>query len=111
MQVDGAAHGVGTIPRRRRLNALLTIVAVVVIAAMVALLVWAGAPARSGVGAQDASPNAGAGSAVIYDDAGNMFPEAGAGSAVVHDDAGNMIPEVVGAGSAPLHDDAGKVNR
>ena len=111
MQVDGAAHGVGTITRRRRLNVLLAIVAVVVIAAMVALMVWAAPLATSGVGTQDANPNAGAGSAVIHDDAGNLFPEAGTGSAVVHDDAGNMIPEVGGAGSAVVHDDAGNVNR
>ena len=88
MQVDGAAHGVGTIPRRKRLNGLLAIVAVVVIAAMVALLVWVAPLATSGVEAQDANPNAG--SAVIHDDAGSMLPEAGAGSAVVHDDAGNV---------------------
>ena len=109
MQVDGAAHGVGPIPRRRRLNVLLAIVAVVLIAAMVVLMVWAAPLATSGVRAQDANPNAG--SAVIHDDAGNMFPEAGTGSAVVHDDAGNMIPEVGGAGSAVVHDDAGNVNR
>jgi hypothetical protein len=47
---------------------LLTIVAVVVIAAMVALLVWAAPLATNGVEAQDA----GAGSAVIHDDAGNV---------------------------------------
>ena len=90
MQVDGAAHGVGTIPRRRRLNVVLATVAVVVIAAMVALLVWAGAPARSGVGAEGANPKAGAGTAVIHDDPWNLPPN---------------------AGSAPIHDDAGYVNR
>ena len=112
MQVDGAVQGVSTIPRRKRLNVVLAIVAVVVIGALVALLVWVAPLARSGVGAQDANPHAGAGavSAVIHDDAGNMFPEAGAVSAVVHDDAGNMLPEA-GAGSAALHDDAGNVNR
>ena len=110
MQVDSAAHGVGTIPRRRRLNVLLAFVAVVVIAAMVALMVWVVPLVTSGVGVQDANPNAGAGSAVIHDDAGYMLLEAGAGSAVVHDDAGNMIPEV-GAGSGVVHDDAGNVNR
>ena len=90
MQADGAAHGVGTIPRRKRLNVLVAIVAVVVIAAMVALLVWTAPLATNGVEAQDANPNVGAGSAVIHDDAGNMIPEAGAGSAVIHDDAGNV---------------------
>ena len=69
MQVDGAAHGVGTIHRRKRLNVLLTIVAVVVIAAMVALLVWAAPLATNGVEVQDA----GAGSAVIHDDAGIVY--------------------------------------
>ena len=93
MQVDGAAHGVGTIPRRRRLNVLLAIVAVVVIAAIVVLMVWAPQLSTSGVRAQDANLNA------------------GAGSAVIHDDAGNMPPEVVGAGSAIIHDDPGNVNR
>jgi len=91
MQVDGAVQGASTIPRRRRLNVLLAIAAVVVIAAMVALLVWAAPLATSGVGAEDANPNkAGAVSAVIHDDAGNMLPDAGAVSAVVHDDAGKV---------------------
>jgi hypothetical protein len=64
----------------------------VVIGAMVALLVWVAPLARSGVGAQDANPHAGAGavSAVVHDDAGNMLPKAGAGSAALHDDAGNV---------------------
>ena len=88
MQVDGAAHGVGTIPRRRRLNALLTIVAVVVIAAMVALMVWAGAFARSGVGEQEANLKVGAGTAVIHDDPWNLPPNAG--SAPIHDDPWNV---------------------
>jgi hypothetical protein len=60
MQLGGALQGGITIPRRRRLDVL------------VALLVWAGAVARSGVGAEDA--NAGAGSAVIHDDSGNVHP-------------------------------------
>ena len=72
MQVDGAVQGVSTRPRRRRLHVLLVLVAVVVIGAMVALLIWAAPLARSGVGAQDANPNAGAGSAVLHDDAGNV---------------------------------------
>ncbi|MGI8912059.1 MAG: hypothetical protein ACR2JR_16145 [Rubrobacteraceae bacterium] len=91
MQVGGAVQeGVSTIPRRRRLNALLAIAAVVVIVAMVALLAWVVPPATSGVGAEDANPNAGAGSAIIHDDAGNVHPETGAGSAIIHDDAGNV---------------------
>ena len=110
MQVDGAAHGRGAFPRPKRLKVLLTFVTVVVIAAMVALMVWVAPVTRSGVGAQDANANAGAVSAVIHDDAGNMLPDAGAGSAVLHDDAGNMIPDT-GAGSAVVHDDAGNMKR
>jgi hypothetical protein len=76
MQVDGAVQAGSTRPRRRRPNVLLAIVAIVVIAATVALLVWAAPLARSGVGAEDANPNnAGAGSAVIHDDAGNVHPD------------------------------------
>jgi hypothetical protein len=48
------------------------LLAIVVIAAMVALVVWAGALATSGVGAEDANAGAGAGSAVIHDDAGHV---------------------------------------
>ena len=110
MQAEDAVQGVSTIPRRKRLNVVLAIVAVVVIGAMVALLIWSAPVTRSGVGAQDANANAGAVSAVIHDDAGNMLPDAGAGSAVLHDDAGNMIPDT-GAGSAVVHDDAGNMKR
>jgi hypothetical protein len=114
MQVSGPVQGASTIPRRSRLNALL---AIVVIAAVVALMVWVVPLATSGVGAEDAISKAGAGSAVIHDDAGNMptdaqraafYPEkvaplnAGAGSAVIHDDAGNVNRNT---GSAPIHDD------
>lgn len=86
MQADGALQGGSTIPRRRRLS----VVAIVVIAAMVvALMVWTAPFATSGgVGAEDAIPKAGAGSAIVHDDAGNM--PLGAGSAVIHDDAGNL---------------------
>jgi hypothetical protein len=80
---------VSTIPRRRRLNALLAIVTIVLIAAMVALLVWEGALARSGIGAEDANPrDAGAGSAAIHDDAGNV--NRNTGSAIIHDDTWNL---------------------
>ena len=74
MQLDGALQGASTRPRRRRLNVLLAMVAIVVIAAMVALLVGVAPLARSGVGAQDANPKAGAGSAVIHDDPWNLPP-------------------------------------
>jgi long-subunit fatty acid transport protein len=72
---------------------LLAIATIVVIAAMVALLVWAAPLARSGVGAEDANAGAGTGT--------------GAGSAVIHDDAGNVHRNT---GSAPIHDDAGNVH-
>ena len=95
MQAQGAARGeVGTIPRRggkRWLEALLTVAAILVVAAAMALLVWVFPFAGGGVGAQDAAnPKAGAaaGSAIIHDDAGNM--PSGMGSAIIHDDAGNV---------------------
>jgi hypothetical protein len=65
MQVGSTVQGVGTIHPRKRLNALLVIAAIVVIAAVVALMVWVVPLATSGVGAEDAAPKAGAGSAVI----------------------------------------------
>jgi len=113
----GTIQGASTIHPRRRLNAnaLLAIAAIVVIAAVVALMVWVTPLASSGVGAEDAIPNAaGAGAAVIHDDAGNMPTDAewgglqhdglyyplpqgkvapGAGSAVIHDDPGNVTPQ------------------
>ena len=124
MQAGSAAQGVGTIPRRRRLEVLLAIAAVVAVTAMVAFLMWMPPLATSGVGADDAIPRAGAVSAVLHDDAGNVnrysyplppgkvaslnVPKAV--SAVVHDDAGNM-PLTTGssAGSALIHDDAGNL--
>jgi hypothetical protein len=71
MQADGAAHGRGTVPRSKRSKVLLNTVAVTVIAAMVTLLAWVTTLEKSGVGAQDATPNE-AGSTVIHDDAGNV---------------------------------------
>jgi hypothetical protein len=95
-----------TIPRRggRRLEALLTVAAILVIVAVMALMTR-GIVAPTTGGAQDANFKAGAGSALVHDDAGNM-PATGAGAAVVHDDAANMPP---GAGAAIVHDDAGSV--
>jgi hypothetical protein len=81
------------------------ILAIVVIAAVVALLVWVVPLATSGVGAEVANPNAGAVPAVLHDDAGDML--SGAVPAGIHDDAGNMLS---GAGAATLHDNAGKMN-
>jgi|SRR5215207_1588602 hypothetical protein len=70
MQVGGAVQGASTIHPRRRLNVL---VAIVVIAAVVALVVWVEPLGTSGVGAEDVVPKAGAGSAVIPDD-GLYYP-------------------------------------
>ena len=112
MQAHGAAQGgVGTtMPRRggrRLLEALLTIAAILVIVAVMALMTrGVVAPATGGLGAQDANLKAGVGTAVVHDDTGNM-PLTGTGTAVVHDDAGNMP---IGAGTAIAHDDAGNVN-
>lgn len=106
MQAGSAARrGVSTIPRRRRLNVLLTIAAVLVVAVVVALAVWMVPLTTTEVGT-DAAPKAGGGSAVLHDDAGNVRP--GAVSAIVHDDAGIMP---LSAGSAVIHDDAGNMPR
>ena len=112
MQVDGALQGGSTRPRRSRLNVLLAILAVVVIAAMVALLIWAAPLAERGVGAEDANPKAGAGSAVLHDDAGNLPTDAewAAGPRGLFY-PGKVAPLHAGAGSAPIHDDAGNVSR
>jgi hypothetical protein len=93
---------------------LLAIVALVVIAAAVALLVWVAPLApSSGVGAEDAAPNAGAGSAaVVHDDAWNMPSNAGAGSAIIHDDAWNLHRSADDVHPwVNLRDDEGNVHR
>ena len=110
MQTQRAVRGgVGTtIPRRggRRLEALLTVAAILVIVAVMGLMTrGVVTPATGGVEAQDANLKAGAVSTVVHDDAGTM-PATSTGSALVHDDAANM-PD--GAGSAVVHDDAGNV--
>ncbi len=108
MQAQRAARGgVGTLPRRggrRRLEALLTVAAVLVIVAVMALMTRGVFTPATG-GAQDAYLKAGAGSSIGHDDAGNM--PLGTGSVLVHDDAGN-IP-ATGAVAAVVHDDAGNV--
>jgi hypothetical protein len=102
-QTDGAAPRAGTRPKRARLSVLLATAAVVVIATVALLVMWAAPLARSGAGAQGANPSAGAGSAIIHDDAGNVndysYPlppgkaqQLNAGSAVIHDDAGAVHP-------------------
>ena len=86
MQAGSEVQGVSTTPRRGRLGVLL---AIVVIAVMVALVVWTYPFATNGgAGAEDAISKAGAGSAIFHDDAGNM--PLSAGSAVLHDDADNV---------------------
>jgi hypothetical protein len=77
-------------PRRGgRLEALLAVAAILVIVATMALMTR-GVLAPATGGAQDVHLKAGAGTAVVHDDAGNM--PISAGSSVVHDDAGNVKP-------------------
>ena len=97
MPAGGAAQGAGTIHPRRQLNALQAMAAIVVIAAMVALVVWIVPLARSGGGAEEVNPKAAAaGSAVYY-----PLPQGKAASyyPLPH---GKVAPD---AGSAPVHDD------
>ena len=133
MQVSGPVEGVSTIPRRRRLEVLVAIAAIVVIAAVVALMVWVVPLATSGVGAEDAISKASANSAIIHDDAGNLPTDAeraafyqmrqGAvkNTGIMHvsmvkdmrqmrgTDPGKLAPLSAGAGSAIVHDDASNV--
>ncbi len=124
MQADGAAPRVGTRPKGGRMSVLLAIVAFMVIAAMVALVVWTAPLARSGVGVQDANLSAGAGSAVIHDDAGTVndysYPlppgkaqQLNAGSVGIHDDAGAVHPYAAEEVHpwVNLRDDEGEVHR
>jgi len=83
-------------------------VAVLTIAAFMALVVWAGPVGFGGVETREAVPAAGAGTAVVHDDAGSVNRGLAPGYAPVHDDAGNVQPVT---GTAIVHDDAGKVNR
>jgi len=103
---------------------LLTVAAILVIVALMALMTRGMvAPADTGgVGAQDAKAGAIEGSAIVHDDAGTVHSGLAPGYAPVHDDAGNMPPELyyplphgkvanpdAGAieGLAIVHDDAG----
>ena len=126
VQTGGAVQGAHTIPPRGRLSALLAVVAVLAITAFMALVIWAGPIGFGGADTREAAPAAGAGTAVVHDDAGSVNRGLAPGYAAVHDDAGN-----VGAGLAPgyaparyevglerptartaaVHDDAGHVNR
>ena len=119
-------QGAHTIPPRGRLNALLAVVAVLAIAAFMALVVWADPFGFGGVETRETVPAAGAGTAVVHDDAGSVSRGLTPGYAPVHDDAGSVgtglapgyapVRHDVGtvhpaAGTAIVHDDAGKVNR
>ena len=63
MQVGGTVQGASTIHPRRRLNVVL---AIAVIAAVVALVMWVVPLARSGGVTEDAIPKAGTCSAVVH---------------------------------------------
>jgi hypothetical protein len=85
--------GAAAMPRRgRHLEALLVVAAILVIVAVMALMTrGVVAPGTGGVGAQDANLKAaGAGSAIVHNDAGNMPATGVVGTAIVHDDAGNV---------------------
>ena len=126
VQTGGALQGAHTIPPRGRLSALLAVVAVLAIAAFMALVVWAGPFGVDGVETRETVPAAGAGTAVVHDDAGSVNTGLAPVYAPVHDDAGNVgtglapgyapVRHNVGtghpaAGTATVHDDAGNVNR
>jgi len=83
------------------------VVAVLAIAAFMAL-VGAGPFGFGGVETRETVPAAGAGTAVVHDDAGSVNRGLASGYAPVHDDAGNVHPVT---GTAIVHDDAGNVNR
>jgi len=128
MQAHGAARGgVGTtMPRRGgRLEVLVAIAAIVMIAAVVALMVWAVPLATSGVGAEDAiSKGQGAvkNTGIMH---ASMVKDMGQGAvkntgimhvSMVKDmgqmrgtDPGKVAPLNAGAGSAIVHDDASNV--
>ena len=105
VQTGGALQGPNTIPRHSRPKALLAGVAVLAIAA---LMVWVGPLGLGGTETKDVVPAAGAGTAVIHDDAGSVHTGLAPGYAAVHDDAGNVHPV---AGTAIVHYDAGNAPR
>jgi hypothetical protein len=126
VQTGGVLQGAHTIPPRGRLSALLAVLAVLAIAAFMALVVWAGPFGTGGVETREAVPAAGAGTAVVHDDAGSVNRGLATGYAPAHDDAGNVgtglapgyapVRHDVGierptARTAVVHDDAGYVNR
>ena len=119
-------QGVHTIPPRGRMGALLAVVAVLAITAFMALVIWAGPLGVGGSETRETVPAAGAGTAIVHDDAGSVHTGLAPGYAPVHDDAGNLGTGLA-AGYAPVrhdlgverpsartavvHDDAGNVKR
>ena len=71
MHVGGTVQKAGMIHPRRRLNARPAVTAIVLIAAVMALVVWVVSLATSGVGAEDAIPKAQTQWVTLYDDEGN----------------------------------------
>ena len=108
MHTGGAIQGANTISPQGRLNGLLALVAVLAIVAFTALVMWAGPLSSGGVETREMVPAAGAGTAIVHDDAGHVNRGLAPGYAPVHDDAGNVN---AGTGTAIVHDDAGNVNR
>ena len=97
MQAHRAAQrggAVGTITRRggRWLEALLTVAAILVVVALMALMTRGGVVPTDtgGVGAQDANKAGVVGSAIVHDDPGTVHTGLAPGYAPVHDDAGNV---------------------
>ena len=109
MQTGGVMQGANTIPRRSRPSALLAGAAVLAIAALAALMFWVGPLGSGGVETREAVPAAGAGTAVVHDDAGSVHTGLAPGYAAVHDDAGN-VPTGLVSGYAPIRHDAGKAH-
>ena len=71
MHAGSLVQGTGTLHPRRRLNALLALAGMVVIAAMVALMVWIESLATIEVGAEGAIPKAETPWVTLYDEEGN----------------------------------------
>ena len=87
---------------------MLTVAAILVIVALMALMTRGGVVPTDtgGVGAQGAKAGV-VGSAIVHDDPGAVHTGLAPGYAPIHDDAGNM--PATGAGGAVVHDDAGNV--
>jgi hypothetical protein len=71
MQVGGPVEGAGTIHPHGQPNALLALAAIVMIAAVVVLMVWAVPLVTSGAGAADTIPKPEASWVTLYDAEGN----------------------------------------